>query len=146
VTIAVLDYTLSIVRLIRKAKRSGTITSCEADRLTVMARESFPGESTRALVSKKGAPDFTYAALYFSTLVWQMGEACECDTEARAGYALAQFVLSQESYWGDTYLAAKLLRELYDAHSSEAQQPVGCVCNELFPAENKGRQAASASA
>lgn len=117
VTIIVLDYTLLISRLIRKARRCGAITPCEAEYLLSTAWESFPGESTRALVSSKGAPDFTYAALYFSTLVWQMGDACERDDEARAGYELAQFVLSQESIGPDSYWAAKLLRELYEAHS-----------------------------
>lgn len=127
VTIFVLDYTLLITRLIRKARKCGAITPDEADHLIAMARENFPGESTRALVSNKGAPDFTYAALYFSTLVWQMGDACECDAEARAGYALAQFILSQESSGQDLYWAAKLLREFYDAHSKETQHPLDGV-------------------
>jgi len=127
VTIVVLDYTLLITRLIRKARKRNAITSYEADHLNLMVRESFPGDATRILVSNKGAPDFTYAALYFSTLVWQMGDASECDAEARAGYELAQFILSQESPGQDSYWAAKLLRELYDSHTKETQHPLECA-------------------
>jgi hypothetical protein len=106
-----------ITRLILKAKKHGAITQDEADYLRSMAQNSVPADSTRALVSSKGAPDFLYAALHFSTMIWRSGDAAECDARARAGYALSQFVLSQESPGYDSFWATKLLRELYDAHA-----------------------------
>ena len=126
-TIVVLDFTLMITRLIRKARNSGAIAQHEADYLTSMARNSNPAASTTALVSSKGAPDFLYAALHFSTLIWQSGDVADSDVKARAGYMLAQFVLSQESPEHDSYWAAKLLREFYDAHSKSTQHTVGGV-------------------
>ncbi len=126
-TIVVLKYKLMITGLIRKAKKRGAITQHEADYLFSMAQNSFPAASTTALVSNKGAPDFLYAALYFSTMIWQSGEAAENDVKARAGYKLAQFVLSQESPAHDSYWAAKLLREFYDAHKESTQGTVAYV-------------------
>jgi hypothetical protein len=116
VTIDVLNYTLMITDLIRKAKKRGAITQHEADYLISMTQNSFPATSTTELLSDKGAPDFLYAALYFSTMIWQSGDAAENDVKARAGYKLAQFVLSQESPGHNAHWAAKLLREFYDAH------------------------------
>jgi hypothetical protein len=81
-----------------------------------MATNSVPAASTTALISEKGAPDFLYAALHFSTMIWQSGEASELDARARAGYKLAKFVLSDQSPAHDSYWAAKLLREFYNAH------------------------------
>ncbi len=126
-TIVVLNYTLTITNLIRKAKKCGVITQQEADYLISTAQYSLPAELTRALVSTKGAPDFLYAALYFSTMIWQSGDAAESDVKARAGYTLARFVLSQESPEHDPYWAAKLLRELYDAHQESTSDSVGYV-------------------
>ncbi len=126
-TIVVLNYTLMITNLIRKAKKRGAITHQEADFLISTAEHSLPAELTRALVSTKGAPDFLYAALYFSTMIWQSGDAAESDVKARAGYTLARFVLSQESPGHDSYWAAKLLRELYDAHQESTSDSVGYV-------------------
>ena len=120
-SIIVLDYTLLIMRLIRKARKKGSITKREADYLISMAQNSLPAASTNALVSSRGAPDFLYAALYFSTMIWQAGEAVENDVNARAGYILARFVLSQESPGYDSYWATKLLREFYDAHAESTQ-------------------------
>ncbi len=120
-TIVVLNYTLTITNLIRKAKKCGAITRQEADYLISTAQHSLPAELTRALVSTKGAPDFLYAALYFSTMIWHSGEAAECNLKARAGYMLARYVLSQESLGHDSYWAAKLLREFYDAHEESTQ-------------------------
>ena len=124
-TIAVLNYTLLITRLILKARKHGVITRHEADYLGSMAQNSVPAASTRALVNSKGAPDFLYAALHFSTMIWQSGDADECDVRARAGYTLAQFVLSQESPGYDSSWATKLLRELYDAHAEPTRHTVG---------------------
>ena len=132
-TIVVLNYTLMITDLIRKAKKRGAITQHEADYLIAMAQNSFPAASTAALVNDKGAPDFLYAALYFSTMIWQLGDAAENDVKARAGYKLAQFVLSQESPGHDSYWAAKLLREFYDAHEESTQDTVGHVASRCAP-------------
>jgi hypothetical protein len=114
-----------INRLILEAKKRGVITQHEADYLRSMVQNSVPAESTRALISSKGAPDFLYAALHFSTMVWWSGDAADCDVRARAGYALAQFVLSQESPGYDSFWATKLLRELYDAHAEPTRHTVG---------------------
>jgi hypothetical protein len=127
VTIVVLNFTLMITVLIRKAKKRGAITQHEADYLISMAQYGLPAASTTALVSNKGAPDFLYAALYFSTMIWQSGDAAENDVNARAGYKLAQFVLSQESAGHDSYWEAKLLREFYEAHEEATQDTVGYV-------------------
>ncbi len=108
--------------MIRKAARHGAISQYDADYLGAMAESSMPASSTMALIVQKGAPDFLYAALYFSTMIWQLGEAAGCDGDARAGYKLAQFALSQESPAHDSYWAAKLLREFYDAHDESAQR------------------------
>lgn len=126
-TIVVLNYTLMINNLVRKAKKRGAITRHEADYLISMAHNSLPAASTRALVSNKGAPDFLYAALYFSTMIWQSGDATDNDAKARAGYMLAQFVLLQEAPGHDSYWAAKLLREFYDAHEESIQDSIGYV-------------------
>jgi hypothetical protein len=120
-TIAVLDFTLLINRLIRKARRYRVITQQEAEYLGSMAEGGPPAESTRDLLCRKGAPDFPYAALHFSTFIWQAAEAAEDDAQARAGFMLAQFVLSEESPERDSFWATKLLRELYDAHAESAQ-------------------------
>jgi hypothetical protein len=126
-TIVVLNYTLTISKLIRKARKCGALTQQEADYLISTAQHSLPAELTRALVSTKGAPDFLYAALYFSTMIWQSGEAAENDVKAQAGYKLAQFVLSQELPAHDSYWAAKLLREFYNAHKESTQGTVAYV-------------------
>jgi len=89
-----------------------------------MAQNSIPASSTRGLVGEKGAPDFQYAALHFSTMIWQAGDAAEDDEMARAGYMLSQFALSQESPGHDIFWASKLLRELYDAHAESRPAPV----------------------
>jgi len=126
-TIVVLNYTLTITQLIRKARNRCAITQHEADYLISTAQHSLPAELTRALVSTEGAPDFLYAALYFSTMIWQSGDAAESDAKARAGYTLARFVLSQESPGHDPYWAAKLLREFYDAHQESTSDSFGYV-------------------
>ena len=126
-TIAVLNYTLMLTRLIPKARKRGAISQDEADYLRSMTQYSLPAESTRELVGHKGAPDFLYAALYFSTMIWQSGDAAENYVKARAGYRLAQFVLSQESPGYDSFWATKLLRELYDAHAEPRQAASACA-------------------
>jgi len=110
--------------MIRKAARHGAISKRDADYLVAMAEASIPASSTMALIVQKGAPDFLYAALYFSTMIWQLGEAVGCEAHAQAGYELAQFALSQESPAHDSYWAAKLLREFYDAHNESSQHAV----------------------
>ncbi len=125
--IVVLKYTLLITSSIRKAKKHGDITQREADYLYAMAKNSVPASSTTALVSQKGAPDFLYAALHFSTMIWQSGEAAGHEAEARAGYKLAQFVLSIESPLHDSYWAARLLRDFYDAHEESTQDSISHV-------------------
>jgi hypothetical protein len=123
-TIVELNYTLMITRLILKARKQGAITQVEADHLSAMLQDSLPAASTRALVSGSGVPDFLYAALNFSTMIWQLGDAAESDVEARAGYMLAQFVLSQERPRYDPFWSATLLRELYEAHAESAHHMV----------------------
>jgi len=126
-TIVILEYTLMISAAIRKAKRQLAITQNEADYLAAMAKNSLAAEATTALVNAKGAPDFLYAGLHFSTMIWQSGEARGCDLEASAGYKLAQFLLSQESPLHDSLWSAKLLREFYEAHQESAQEAVASV-------------------
>ena len=111
-------------RLVQKARKCGVLTSDEADYLRSMAENSIPATSTVGLVGRKGSPDFQYAALHFSTMIWQAGDSADDDAKARAGYMLAQFVLSQESPGHDIFWASKLLRELYDAHAEAALEPV----------------------
>jgi hypothetical protein len=125
-SIAVLKYNWEITRTIRNARRQGAISQHEADYLKAMAAVSGSAASTKALLSAKGAPDFLYAALYFSTLLWQSSEATGRDAEAQAGYKLARFVLTQESPAHEPLWAAKLLRELYDAH---AESTLGAVAS-----------------
>jgi uncharacterized protein YdbL (DUF1318 family) len=119
-SIGVLKYNWMISSTIHKAKGQGVISEQEAGYLKAMAATSHSASSTLALISARGAPDFLYAALYFSTSVWQSGEAAGCDAKAKAGYRLAGFVLSQESPAHEAYWAAKLLRELYEAHEESA--------------------------
>jgi hypothetical protein len=69
-----------------------------------------------------GAPDFLYAALHFSILIWQSGEATGRDEEASAGYKFANFALSYESPDHDPLWAAKLLRDFYEAAVAEQQE------------------------
>ena len=126
-SIAVLKYNWQITRTIQKAKWQGAISQGEADYLRAMASASDFASSTNTLVSAKGAPDFLYAALYFSTLVWQSREAAGCDAKAKSGYKLARFVLAQESPAHEPFWAAKLLRELYDAHQESSRDAVACV-------------------
>ncbi len=57
-------------------------------------------------------------------IVWTRKSGCDAD--AKAGYKLAQFVLLQESPAHESYWAAKLLRELYDAH---AESTLGAVAS-----------------
>jgi hypothetical protein len=120
-TISVLQYTREITSTIRDAKRQGVISQFEAKYLHSMVEDSSSAASTMALVAGKGMPDFLYAALYFSTLVWTSGETTHRDADAQAGYKLAQFVLRKESPAHDPCWAAKLLRELYDAHEESMQ-------------------------
>jgi hypothetical protein len=121
-TISVLQYTREINSAVRDAKRQGVISHFEADYLHSMVENSSPAESTLKLVTEKGMPDFLYAALYFATLVWTSGEAAHRDADAEAGYKLAQFVLRKESPAHDPYWAAKLFRELYNAHEESMQR------------------------
>ena len=89
-----------------------------------MSEDSYPAASTMGLIAAQGAPDFLYAALNFSTMIWQSGEAAGNEMEASAGYRLATFLLSQESPEHDSFWAAKLLRELYEAHEQLTQKAV----------------------
>ena len=123
-SIGVLQYNWKITATIRKARILGAVSQHEADYLDAMATASSAASSTIALVSTRGAPDFLYAALYFSTSLWQSGEADGRDAEAKAGYKLAQFILSQESPAHEPHWAAKLLREFYDAHEETAQDAI----------------------
>jgi hypothetical protein len=123
-TIVVLKYTLMIANSIRQARQQRAITQSEAEYLSAMSEESYPAASTRALIGAQGVPDFLYAALYFSTMIWHSGEAAGDDKEARAGYKLARFSLSQESPEHDSFWAAKLLRDFYEAHEESTQKAV----------------------
>ncbi len=121
-TILVLKYTLMIANSIRKARQQRAITQSEAEYLSAMSEESYPAASTRELIGAQGAPDFLYAALYFSSMIWQSGEAAGRDAEARAGYKFAQFLLSQESSEHDPYWSTTLLRDFYEAHEESTRK------------------------
>ncbi|MCH9695759.1 MAG: hypothetical protein K0U72_14685 [Gammaproteobacteria bacterium] len=116
-----MNYTLMVTRLIQKARKQGAVTKVEAEHLSLMVQDDHSAVSPEALASGSGVPDFLYAALHFSTMVWQSGDAAENDEKARAGYMLAQFVLSEESPGYDPFWSATLLRELYEAHAEAAQ-------------------------
>ena len=118
--VGILQYEWRIIKAIRQAEKQGAVSQSESDYLCVMAEESVQAVSTAALVNANGAPDFLYAALFFSTLIWQSGEVAGRDAEAQAGYKLATFVLGDESPEHDPYWAAMLLRGLYDAHQEAA--------------------------
>jgi hypothetical protein len=120
-SIGILKYTWQLGTTIRKAKRHGAITPSEADYLSLMAKDSVAASSTAALINADSAPDFLYAALHFSTMIWQLGESAGHSTEAEAGYKLALYAMSQESVTHDPYWVAKLLRELYEAHEESMQ-------------------------
>ena len=109
-------FTTKITDLINQAKKFGDITTQEADLLLDMAEDSPAALSTQTLLSKNEAPNFNYAALHFASKVWRTGDSAEDDVIARAGYMLAQFVMTQELHESDPYWAAKLLREIYNAH------------------------------
>ena len=128
-TIAGPKYTIMITSSIQEAKKNAAITQIEADYLCTMAKNSIPASSTTALISEMGAPDFLYASLHFATMIWQSGDAAGCDSEAQAGYKLAQFLLSQESPEHDSYWAAKLLREFYDTHEESAKDMIAPVAS-----------------
>ena len=123
-TVVVLKYTLMIADSIRKARQQRAITQSEAEYLSAMSEDSYPAASTRELIGAQGAPDFLYAALHFSTMIWQSGEAAGRDAKARAGYKFAQFLLSQESSEYDPYWSANLLRDFYEAHEELTQKAV----------------------
>jgi hypothetical protein len=123
-TVVVLKYTLMIADSIRKARQQRAITQCEAEYLGAMSEDSYPAASTRELIGAQGAPDFLYAALHFSTMIWQSGEAAGRDAKARAGYKFAQFLLSRESSEHDPYWSATLLRDFYEAHEELTQKAV----------------------
>ena len=117
----ILKYTLMIKTSIRNALKSGAISTHEAEYLHSMAKSSDTTTSTVALINDRGAPDFLYAALYFSTNIWALGEAVGRDADACAGYKFAQFLLSQEAPAHQPCWAARLLREFYDAHTDLMQ-------------------------
>lgn len=119
-SIGLMKYNWKISGAIRRAERQGAISRLESDYLRSKVSASGAASSTAALINAKGAPDFLYAALYFSTLLWQSGEANGKTGEAKAGYKLAQFVLSEESPAHESCWAAKLLRELYAAHEENS--------------------------
>ncbi len=117
----ILKYTLMIKTSIRNALKSGAISTQEDEYLHSMAKSSDTTTSTVALINDRGAPDFLYAALYFSTNIWALGEAVGRDADACAGYKFAQFLLSQEAPAHQPCWAARLLREFYDAHTDSMQ-------------------------
>lgn len=119
-TLGILQYNWKIDSTIRRAEKQGAISTSEHDYLCAMVEESVPASSTAALINANGMPDYLYAALFFSTLIWQSGELDGRDDEAQAGHKLATFVLHEESPAHDPYWAASLLRGLYDAHQEAA--------------------------
>ena len=119
-SLGILQYNWKIDSTLRQAKKEGAISTSEYDYLRAMVEESAPAASTAALINANGVPDFLYAALFFSTLIWQSGEVAGRDDEAQAGHKLATFVLHEESPEHDPYWATKLLRGLYDAHQEAA--------------------------
>ena len=122
--VPILKYTVMIKASIRSALRNGAISTREAEYLQTMAKSSDATTSTVALINDKGTPDFLYAALYFSTYLWQWGESTGRDINAAAGFKLSQFLLSQEAPTHDRRWAARLLCELYDAHKEATPDPI----------------------
>jgi hypothetical protein len=122
--IGVLQYGWRINSTIRQAQKQGAISQQDVDYLCAMAEESVPASYTAALINAKGVPDFLYAALYFSTMIWHSGEVAGRDSEARAGLKLANFVLQKEPSEYDPYWAAKLLHDLYDAHEEARRRSI----------------------
>ena len=122
--VPILKYTLMIKTSIRGALKSGAISVHEAEYLNSMARTSDATTSTMALINHEGAPDFLYAALYFSTKLWVLGEAIGRDADSSAGYKFAQFLLSQEAPEHEPCWAAKLLRDFYESHTASMAEPI----------------------
>ncbi len=120
----ILKYTLMIKTSIRSALKSGAISTPEAEYLHEMAKYSDAMTSTAALINDKGAPDFLYAALHFSTNIWALGEAVGRDADACSGYKFAQYLLSQEAPAHEPCWAAKLLREFYETHTDSMRAPL----------------------
>jgi hypothetical protein len=123
-TIGSLRYNWQIAKTIRKAARNNAISQDEAGYLNAMAKTSLPASSTTDLIAQNGAPDFLYAALYFSTMIWQSNESAGHYANAQAGYKLAQFALLRESPGHEPYWATKLLRDFYDAHCESTRNAV----------------------
>ena len=133
-TVALSTFHTEITRSIRAAQLHGEITRREGDCLVSMAKNSFPAASTTALINEGGAPDYLYAQLYFSTLVWQSGDATARKTQAMAGQKLARFILTQEMPDHDRCWASKLLREFYDAHVASSGDTIAHVAWQTAPA------------
>ena len=114
---SILKYTVMIKTSIRSALKSGAISTHEAENLHEMTRCSNATTSTAALINDKGAPDFLYAALHFSTNIWALGEAVGRDADACTGYKFAQYLLSQEAPEHELWWATRLLREFHEAHT-----------------------------
>ena len=122
--IGVLQYGWRLNSTIRQAQKQGVISQHDVDYLCAMAEESVPASSTAALINAKGVPDFLYAALFFSTMIWHSGDVAGRDADAQAGHKLANFVLRNEPSEYDPYWAAKLLHDLYDAHEEARQRSI----------------------
>ena len=121
---SILKYMVMIKTSIRSALQSGAISPHEAENLHEMAQCSQATTSTAALINDKGAPDFLYAALHFSTSIWALGEAVGRDADACAGYKFAQYLLLQEAPEHELCWAARLLRELHEAHTDSMAEPI----------------------
>ena len=124
-SIGLLKYSWKISATIRTAKRQGAISGQESDYLKSKVSASGAASRVAALINAKGAPDFLYAALYFSTLLWQSGEANGETAEANAGYKLAQFVLSQESPVHEPCWAAETAAGTLRSARGEESDPCG---------------------
>ena len=108
--------------LIRRARWQGAITQEEASVLYAMVTESDPASATKAFMLEKGAPDRLYAALYFTTLIWQSNAAKGDQVKSSAGFKLAQHIIAQEYPGDDPRWSEQLFREFFEAHEETARQ------------------------
>ena len=117
------DFRIRIKNSIKAARARGRLSHVEAKRLYAVVQESDAAAETLELIRSEGTPDYLYSALYFTTRIWQLGEAAGCDIMSQAGYNLARFLLAHEAPHDDPHWAEQLLQEFYAAHQESIQAP-----------------------
>lgn len=114
------NFRIRIKNSITAARKRGRLSHVEAKRLYAVLQDSDAATETLELIHSEGTPDYLYTALYFTTRIWQLGEASGCDIMSQAGYNLARFLLAHEAPQDDPHWAAQLLHEFYEAHEESA--------------------------